>query len=434
MPRRVIVFVALILLLSLGAGLFAGINAPAAAQTWVAAAVCMALLGLAAQLIAHKIVGSALGSMALIPYLAAAVLAPGWPAIVSVAVAEVIVQGSRPAELIKRVFNVAQAVLGLALGIAAYNALGGQSLFLDNLSVIAYLALVCTFFVVNTLSVSVAVALAEAKPVLVVWRHITRGAILYDIVASPLPYVFALMYVKAGAFGAVSLALPLLAIRKVFNTTRQLEKTTHELLELMVKAIEARDPYTSGHSQRVAKYSRIIGRIVGLSTRACERLETAALLHDVGKIHEVYAPILRKPGTLSAEEWTIMKTHSIKSADLVQTVSQLNDLVAPIRHHHENWDGTGYPDQIASETIPLWARIIAIADTIDAMTTDRPYRKAMTLTEVHGELALMAGRQFDPEICATLLASAEFDQILTPSSQDRYRLHTPSKPLSRVAG
>lgn len=434
MPRHVVGFVALILFLSAAVGFGVGLSAPVADPQWTTAAICMAVLGLAAQLVAHKIVGSALGSMALIPYLAAAVLAPGWPAIASVALAEVIVQGSRPAANIKRIFNVAQAVLGIGLGIFVYGILGGQSLFSGDIKVGAYLALVCTFFLVNTLSVSIALALAENKPVLAVWRHITRGALLYDIVASPLPYIFALMYVRAGAFGAISLALPLLAVRKVFNTTRQLEKTTHELLELMVKAIEARDPYTSGHSQRVSKYSRMIGRILGLSNRSCERLETAALLHDVGKIHEEYAPLLRKPGKLSAEEWAIMKTHSIKSAELVQTVSQLADLVAPIRHHHENWDGTGYPDKLAGDAIPLWARVIAIADTIDAMTTDRPYRKAMTMCEVRGELVLMAGRQFDPSICSTLLGSAEFERLLVTPGTDRFRISTPAKPMSRIAG
>ena len=155
----------------------------------------------------------------------------------------------------------------------------------------------------------------------------------------------------------------------------------------------------------------MIGRAIGLSNRKCERLATAALLHDVGKIHEIYAPILRKPDKLTSEEWAIMKTHPIKSAELVDTVSQLKDLVLPVRHHHENWDGTGYPDQLAGEAIPLWARIITIADTIDAMTTDRPYRKALTVDLVRIELASMAGRQFDPNMCVALLQGNFFESL-----------------------
>jgi HD-GYP domain-containing protein (c-di-GMP phosphodiesterase class II) len=134
-------------------------------------------------------------------------------------------------------------------------------------------------------------------------------------------------------------------------------------------------------------------------------------LHDVGKIHEIYAPILRKPDKLTSEEWVIMKTHPIKSAELVSTVSQLRDLVDPVRHHHENWDGSGYPNGLAGEAIPLWARIITIADTIDAMMTDRPYRKALTVDLVRIELASMAGRQFDPNLCVALLRGRFFSDL-----------------------
>jgi HD-GYP domain-containing protein (c-di-GMP phosphodiesterase class II) len=131
----------------------------------------------------------------------------------------------------------------------------------------------------------------------------------------------------------------------------------------------------------------------------------------VGKIHEIYAPILRKPDRLTAEEWAVMKTHPVKSAELVATVSQLGDLVEPIRHHHENWDGTGYPNGLAGEAIPLWARIITIADTIDAMTTDRPYRLALDMNQVRAEIMLMSGRQFDPALCSVVLASDIFDTL-----------------------
>jgi HD-GYP domain-containing protein (c-di-GMP phosphodiesterase class II) len=104
-------------------------------------------------------------------------------------------------------------------------------------------------------------------------------------------------------------------------------------------------------------------------------------------------------------------THPIKSAELVTTVSHLEDLVHPIRHHHENWDGSGYPDRLVGEAIPYWARIITIADTIDAMTTDRPYRKALPIDMVRIELASMAGRQFDPSLCVTLLKGRFFDEL-----------------------
>src|SRR5438552_15549030 len=121
----------------------------------------------------------------------------------------------------------------------------------------------------------------------------------------------------------------------------------------MVAAIEARDPYTSGHSRRVADKARIIARSCGVGNKDVERISVAALLHDVGKIHEVFGPILSKPGRLTPEENAIMKTHPVKSEELAATVSELKDLLPMIRHHHENWDGSGYPDQLKGEAIPL---------------------------------------------------------------------------------
>src|ERR671932_2056947 len=167
-------------------------------------------------------------------------------------------------------------------------------------------------------------------------------------------------------------------------------------MELMVKAIEARDPYTSGHSRRVAHYSRIIGRAIGLSSSQIERVRTAALLHDVGKMDEVFARILRKPGKLTADEWAIMQTHPIKSAELVGTVSHLAELVSAVRHHHENWDGTGYPDGISGEAIPIGARILSVVDCFDALTSDRPYRRRMSDEAALQILRERRGTMYDP--------------------------------------
>jgi HD-GYP domain-containing protein (c-di-GMP phosphodiesterase class II) len=204
-----------------------------------------------------------------------------------------------------------------------------------------------------------------------------------------------------------------------------------ELLELMVKAIEARDPYTSGHSRRVAHFSRIIARALALSSKQIERVATSALLHDVGKIHEVFAPILRKPGKLTTDEWAIMQTHPVKSAELVATVSHLRDLVSAVRHHHENWDGSGYPDGLAGYQIPLESRIIMFADTIDAMTSDRPYRAALGESDVRSELVRMKGRQFDPEICELLLASTLFPLLFAPKDgQAQVAVAPPNRKLA----
>ena len=183
------------------------------------------------------------------------------------------------------------------------------------------------------------------------------------------------------------------------------ERTNEELLELMVKSIEARDPYTSGHSRRVQHYSMIVARAAGLAEKEVQTVGRAALLHDVGKIYEKYGPILRKPDRLNAEEWDTMQEHPVDGAELIATMTKLRELVAPVRHHHENWDGTGYPDGLAGELIPQSARIIRFADTIDAMTTERPYRRTKSSEEVRAEIIRCRATQFDPQLVDRLLSS-----------------------------
>ena len=396
---------------------------------WGVAVACLVGWGLIAQIHRHRISSASSASIASIPYLAGAFLVPSWESIFVIVVAETILGALKRLPPIKWVFNVAQLALAFGLAIFVYRVLGGSALLnASPFRALPYCVAVGTFFCANTLAVSGAVAISEKRNLTTVWRVATRAGLVYDFLSAPLPYFFALVFAAKGVLGAVLLAVPLIAIRQVFLTAWRLEQATQDLLQLMVKAIEARDPYTSGHSQRVEEYSVLIGRAAGLSGRACERLAKAALLHDVGKIHEMYAPILRKPDKLTREEWEIMKTHPIKSAELVSAVSHLRDVVPAIRHHHENWDGSGYPDMLQGEDIPLFSRIIAIADTVDAMTTDRPYRHARSLEQVRLELTRMAGQQFDPRICVALLNGPFFAKLARVIAE-----RTTAKDVSRSA-
>ena len=223
--------------------------------------------------------------------------------------------------------------------------------------------------------------------------------------------IFAIMYVKLGYVWSALLALPMIGVRQLYKTVFDLERINEELLQLMVAAIEARDPYTSGHSQRVARYSRAVARVAGLHAKLVEQIGTAALLHDVGKIHEEFAHILRKPGRLTDAEFEMMKTHSAKGAVLVGKVTDFGALVPLVRGHHEMWSGKGYPDALAGDAIPLGARVITIADTLDAMTTVRPYRPPRSLEEVRGELVRASGVQFDPRLCAAVLTESNWREI-----------------------
>jgi putative nucleotidyltransferase with HDIG domain len=334
--------------------------------------------------------------------------------------------------VIKRVFNVAQQSLAASAAVFAFSASGGVSLQLrDHLQLLPEAVATVAYLVVNTLSVAAVVAVSEQKKVLAVWRDNVVGSLVNYVVSIPWVHAFALVYVRFGYIGVLFIAFLLLGLRQLNYSTIQLRKYNSELLELLVQTVEMRDPYTSGHSQRVSKYARIIARAIGLQPRTIERIAVAALLHDVGKIHEIFEPILKKPGKLTPEERAIMELHPLKSVELAEKVSELEDVLPAIRHHHENWDGTGYPDQLVGETIPLGARIIMFADTIDAMTTDRPYRKAMTEPEVRAELVRMRGRQFDPNICDALLASPMYSLLFAGEDTRGTRSITQIFDLSR---
>ena len=391
------------------------------------AALWLSGLGILAQMMVFALPSGAGGAIAFIPFLALVLVAPHWSSVIAVALSYVVAEGLRKASWIKGLFNVAQMSLAIGLGTLGYLVSGGESILTigpeslrESVAGVAvpFLLLTIVFFSANTFAVSGAIAVSQGKSLSTVWRKNTLHSLAYDILAAPVVFLLAWTYARTGAFGAICLSIPLFGVRQLYSTTAKLEQVNQDLLQLMVKAIEARDPYTSGHSRRVAHYSKIIARAIGLHSRRIDRVGTAALLHDVGKIHEVYAPILRKPDKLTPDEWAIMQTHPIRSAELVANVTHLRDLIAPLRHHHENWDGSGYPDGLSGDAIPLESRIIMFADTIDAMTTDRPYRKARGEPDVRSEFIRQRGKQFDPEICDKLLASSLWSLLFAPELRE----------------
>ncbi|MDD2319700.1 MAG: HD domain-containing protein [Geobacteraceae bacterium] len=168
-------------------------------------------------------------------------------------------------------------------------------------------------------------------------------------------------------------------------------------VEALATAIDAKDPYTYGHSRRVAELSVAIGNQLGMPKDRVRKLELASLLHDIGKIGTPES-ILRKPGMLKPDEYEKIKEHPAKGAEILLMITELREIVTWIRHHHEWYDGKGYPDSIAAEDIPLEARILAVADSYDAMTSDRPYRKGMPSDTVLKIMEQFASSQFDPAI------------------------------------
>jgi putative nucleotidyltransferase with HDIG domain len=172
-------------------------------------------------------------------------------------------------------------------------------------------------------------------------------------------------------------------------------------IRMLSAAIDEKDPYTRGHSGRVAKYSTLIAQEMRLSPDELDKLKIAALLHDVGKIG-VDDRVLKKPGSLTPEEFDIMKTHTTRGANIMRPVSQLKDMLPGIELHHEHMDGRGYPYGLSGPQIPVMARIIAVADTLDAMTTNRPYQSAMDLEYALGRIKALAGSKFDQTVVTAL--------------------------------
>jgi len=195
------------------------------------------------------------------------------------------------------------------------------------------------------------------------------------------------------------------AIEKSVDRLKQAAKENQELffnsIRALAAAIDAKDPYTRGHSERVARYAVVLAKNMGLPPEEVRKVRISGLLHDVGKIG-IDDRILRKPTALTDEEFEVMKTHPVKGALIMGQIPQLKEVIPGMRHHHEKWAGDGYPDGLQGEEIPKLARIIAVADTFDAMTTTRPYQKAMRFDYVVSRIRSFSGIRFDPEVTNAL--------------------------------
>ncbi len=182
----------------------------------------------------------------------------------------------------------------------------------------------------------------------------------------------------------------------------ELKQTFYEIVFALADTIEKRDPYTAGHTKRVMDYSVATGVEMGLGKEELEKLKLAAILHDIGKIG-IRDAILLKTERLTDEEYRIIQNHVIYGAEILQHVKQLKDIIPGVKYHHEKFDGSGYPEGLKQQEIPLIARIIAVADTFDAMTTDRPYRKGLSVETAIEELKNKAKTQFDPAVVEAFL-------------------------------
>lgn len=313
----------------------------------------------------------------------------------------------------KAVYNLSQVLLAVCAGGLVYLWLGGNP-NLRHLDVIGsalpFLAAVIVYFLTNTFSVSFIVSRAQEQTFRESWQQVTGGVFVLDIVMSPLAYLVAYMYTRWGAAALLAALIPIIGLRYSYGVNVELRKLNSDLLRALIKALEAQDPYTSGHSIRVAEGAKRIARELDLSFHKIQIIETAALLHDIGKVGGAYHEILRQETPLTDSQVNLIKQHPERGVNIIRPVRSLSEEVKRyILHHHERYDGTGYPDGLAGDEIPLGARIIMVSDTIDAMRTSRPYRDAKSLDAIREELIDLKGKQFDPDVVDAALNAGILD-------------------------
>jgi putative nucleotidyltransferase with HDIG domain len=291
------------------------------------------------------------------------------------------------------------------------------------------------YMVVNMGLVSIAVGVEGRESPLRVWRERFAWLAPHYAVYGFIAAVIYEAYKPIGAWAIVVFALPLFLMRKTQEAyLKHTQRSAHKLreaaetiqsqnvsleqankllkerstaaMESLSATVDARDAYTAGHSRRVQQLALAIGRELGLSQAELELLGHAALFHDIGKLG-IPDAILLKPSSLTDEEWEVMASHAAEGASIINRLGFLSDAVPAIRHHHERFDGHGYPDGLAGEDIPLGARIIHVADAFDSMLTTRVYRPARPANEALEELRRMAGSQFCPRCVGALEAIVE---------------------------
>ncbi len=207
-------------------------------------------------------------------------------------------------------------------------------------------------------------------------------------------------------------------LREVFKQERaraqELRRSYMATVRALSNAVEARDAYTGKHAERVAAYGLALARAAGLELADSPQIEFGFLLHDVGKVG-VPDAILFKSSSLTEEEYALVRRHPVIGSDILRDVDFLGEGKLVVRHHHERWDGTGYPDGLAGDTIPLAARVFAVADALDALTTDRPYRPASTFAHARQVIHEGSGSHFDPSVVAAYdeIADDEFERLRT---------------------
>lgn len=307
-------------------------------------------------------------------------------------------RGFRERSALRHAFNASQLALSASAAGAVYRLLGGRDLSMFSISLVhilpALLLCAAVSFITNTFLVSGAVALSERRRVLEVWRaqYASLGATY--VAFAFLGLLVGVLYVQMGWASVLFLLMPLLVARHAFQAAIRMQGAYDETVRSLISVFEAKDPYTRGHAERVSRLAEMTARAYGLSEERCRAIRYAALMHDIGKL-AVLSSVLKKPGKLTPEEYEHMKIHPARGVEIISDIDLLQEAIDGVRHHHERMDGRGYPDGLLGEEIPLFARLIMVADAFDSMTSTRTYRKAMSIQDALGEIRRCSGTQYD---------------------------------------
>lgn len=269
---------------------------------------------------------------------------------------------------------------------------------LDSVSnILAAIVASLAFVVFSTSMLALIVGPVIGMPFFELWGQNLRATAIETV---GLPAIGGMVAVLAqkNAAAVLLVGFPLMAPQLAYRALNETKRSIRTTLEILIDTLEERDQSTANHSRQVSVYAaRVLAEMPDVPAQLTETIEWASRVHDLGKVG-VRDAVLFKAGKLDAREWTEMQSHAVTGADIIARLSQSERIAMIIRHHHERWDGKGYPDKLAGETIPLGSRIIAVADTYEAMTADRPYRRALPPEIAYKEVLANSGTQFDPAV------------------------------------
>ncbi|MBN2073322.1 MAG: HD-GYP domain-containing protein [Actinobacteria bacterium] len=299
----------------------------------------------------------------------------------------------------KHLFNAGQYLISMGVASVVFENIYTRdaSGFFNAANIGCILAAAYIFFFLNTILTAAAISISEKINLLNVWVFNYAWLIPFQLFLAAMAVAISFLYNLYGPFTLLFTSLPLIIAQYTYLLRVKERRALLNSILQIVKIMEAKDPYTAGHSVRVAEYSEKIARKLKLNEYDTELLVNLANLHDIGKI-QVDLSILNKPGHFTKKDWDEVKKHPEVGYEIVKEITFLKSEADAILHHHERVDGKGYPKGIKGDKISVFAKILAVADAYDAMTTDRPYRRALTKKEAMEEIERNLGMQFDAKI------------------------------------